>query len=79
VNDSNGNTGTLRRAKAAAAVLGTNLTGIAQRSGCTVPHLRGVLLGERRPSVHLAIAIKDAFAATWSYVVGRVDELKVSP
>jgi hypothetical protein len=78
VANTNRKTGTLRRAKAAAAALGTNLTGIAHLSGCTLPHLRGVLLDERKPSARLADAIKDAFGATWLYVVGQINELKIA-
>lgn len=73
----NGNAGTLKRAKMAAALLGCNLTAIAKNCGCTLPHLRGVLLGERRPSERLSDAMRDTFGATWPFVRGVVDELRV--
>jgi hypothetical protein len=62
----------------AAASLGMNLTAIAQISGVTLPHLRGCLLGERRPSASTAEAIKTAFGPTWPFVVGQVDALRCS-
>jgi hypothetical protein len=75
----NGKNGTLRRAKMAAAALGLNLTAMSTRCGCTLPHLRGVLLGERVPSERLSEAMKGAFGRTWPFVRGQVDVLTVQP
>jgi len=79
VTNENGNAGTLKRAKMAAAALGLNLTAMAALCGCTLPHLRGVLLGERVPSARLSVAMGDAFAWTWPFVRGQVDALTVQP
>jgi hypothetical protein len=79
VANNDGKNGTLKRAKMAAAALDLNLTAMASRCGCTLPHLRGVLLGERVPSERLSAAMHDAFSWTWPFVRGQVDALGVRP